>query len=215
MRKSLIAVSIFTGLSGVSCGGATYNYVGYLMDNQFPLDGTREYQYLSDDESIETPIRVEKASTPTATGTYDIYTFETYNDESGDLLNIVDWSSDSVYGILIHGFTDYANSEDPVVFDPPLIFADDEMAPSDFVVTQTGGMTFTSTFVGVEPCPNYYVAEWNECLRMELDDGDGDANAGSMLAGTYWLVPRYGIAWFQQTGDAEPWVLWKHSWTPE
>jgi len=215
MRNSLIAGGILSALSAVSCGGASYNYVGYLMDNQFPLDGTREYQYVSDDETIETPIRVEKASAPSSTDTYDIYTFETYDDESGDLLNVVNWSSDSVYGILIHNYTNYANGEEAVVFDPPLIFADDEMAPSDFVVTETGGMTFTSTFVGVEPCPNYYVADWNECLRIELDDGDGDDSAGSMVAGTYWLVPRYGIAWFQQTGDSEPWILWKHSWTPE
>ena len=215
MRNSLIAGGILSALSAVSCGGGSYNYVGYLMDNQFPLDGTREYQYVSDDETIETPIRVEKASAPSSTDTYDIYTFETYDDESGDLLNVVNWSSDSVYGILIHNYTNYANGEEAVVFDPPLIFADDEMAPSDFVVTETGGMTFTSTFVGVEPCPNYYVADWNECLRIELDDGDGDDSAGSMVAGTYWLVPRYGIAWFQQTGDSEPWILWKHSWTPE
>lgn len=215
MERRFVALGLAAGVAALGCGGATYNYVGYLMDKQFPLDGLREWQYLSEDETIEDPLRVEKGLTPTMIENWEVFTFETYNENTGDLLWSVDWSADTVDGILIHGYSDYREGGEDVVYSPPIVFADDQMAPGAAVVTETGGITFTSTFASVEPCPNYYVSDWDECLKMVLDDGDGDDMAGPMVAGTYWLVPRYGIAWFKTTGDESNWVLWKHNWSPE
>jgi hypothetical protein len=214
MTKSLLSL-LALGLLAPSCGGSTYNYVGYRMDKQFPLDGDREWQYLNDNEGVEHPIRVEKLSTPRMVDTIAVYTLEYYNEETGDIVRSVDWSSDSINGVLIHAYTHYEAGEDPVEFDPPIQFADDEMAPGASVVTETGGYTFTSTLEGSEPCPNHYVPDWDECLRMTLDDGDGDDSAGALVAGEYWLVPSFGTAWFRMTPDSDNWRLWKHSWDPE
>ena len=53
------------------------------------------------------------------------------------------------------------------------------------------------------------------CLRMDLDDGDGDPNSGLRIAGTYWIASRYTWSWFQFSGDADKWILTDFEWTPE
>ena len=35
---------------------------------------------------------------------------------------------------------------------------------------------------------------------------------GAPFAGDYWLVPRYGVAWQQTSGDSDVWVLVKANW---
>lgn len=208
---SLAAVSLLLP----SCGGSSYTYTGYRMHKQFPLDGDREWQYLNDADDVENPMRVEKISTPTMKGNTAVYTLEYYNEETGDIVRSVDWSSDSINGVQIHGYIDYEASGEEVTFDPPILFADDEMAPNASVVTETGGYTFTSTLMYSEPCPNHYVPDWEDCLKMVLDDGDGDDTTGALVAGEYWLVPSYGTAWFRMTPDSNNWRLWKHDWEPE
>ena len=89
---------------------------------------------------------------------------------------------------------------------PPL-----EMAPGASVVTTTGGWTFTSTLEASEPCPNPWVEDWNDCLKMVLED-DG---SGSLVSGNYWLVPRYGVAWMRRTADADTWKLRDADWTAD
>jgi hypothetical protein len=185
------------------------------MHNQFPMDGDREWQYLNDDDGVEFPMRVEKLSTPRMVDNITVYTFEYYNEESGDIVRSVEWSSDSINGVLIHAYTNHEGGGEPVEFDPPIQFADEEMAPGQCAITETGGYTFTSTLVVSEPCPNHYVPDWEACLKMTLDDGDGDDSAGAMVAGEYWLVPSYGTAWFRMTPDSDNWRLWKHDWAPE
>ena len=214
MTKSLLSM-LALGLVIEACGGSSYTYVGYRMHNQFPLDGDREWQYLNDAEGVEHPLRVEKISTPRQVDNMNVYTLEYYNEETGDIIRSVDWSSDSINGVLIHGYTDFEGGGEPVALDPPLVFADDEMAPGASVVTETGGYTFTSTLEFSEACPNHYVPDWEDCLKMTLDDGDGDDTVGALVAGEYWLVPSYGTAWFRMTPDSDNWGLWKHSWEPE
>ncbi len=216
----------------LACGGGSYQYVGYNMYDVFPLDGQRSWRYANDDISVVYELRVEKVDPPTNLGEWKVYTFEYYDDDTDELLMTVDWSSDDRDGVLIHGYATYDRGADgttaggegssvtplpaeSVTFDPPLVFAEDQMAPGDAVQTTTGGRTFTSTFVRTEPCPNYWTEEWDSCLLVELDDGDGDTTSGSPVAGSYWLVSRYGVAWMKRTGDPDIWKLRKAEWAPD
>ena len=208
---SLLALGMFLP----ACGGSSYTYTGYRMHKQFPLDGEREWQYLNDAEDVGNPMRVEKVASPVMKGDTAVYTLEYYNEETGDIARSIDWSSDSFSGVQIHAYTDFEAGGEEVILDPPLLFADDEMAPGDAVVTETGGYTFTSTLVVSEPCENHFVPDWDDCLKMTVDDGDGNGSEGSLVAGEYWLVPSYGVAWFRMTPDSENWRLWKHDWEPE
>jgi hypothetical protein len=211
----------------------SYTYQGYTMHSQFPTDGERYWVYANEDTSIADEMRVEMVTPPRTQDTLEIFTFEHFNDSTGDLQYSVDWSSDAVKGIQIHGYMlagvpetdpdtggDTGSSESPpsatvVEYDPPILFAESSMAPGDTVETETGGFSFVSTLEYSEACPNFWSSEWTDCLRMKLDDGDGDDAVGAKVAGTYWLVKRYGIAWFQQTGDGAKWVLRKASWQPD
>ena len=214
MTKMMLSLTA-GGLLFQACGGSSYTYTGYRMHKQFPLDGDREWQYLNDAEDIQNPFRVEKIATPRIQDNLEIYTLEYYNEETGDIVRAVEWSSDSINGVLIHSYVDYEAGGEAVVLDPPIVFADDDMAPGQFVVTETGGYTFTATLQSSEPCPNHYVPDWEDCLKLTLDDGDGDDSAGALVAGEYWLVPSFGTAWFRMTPDTDIWRLWKHDWEPE
>ena len=101
-----------------------------------------------------------------------------------------------------------------VVFDPPIQVGERDHLPQESIVTETTGGTWTSTFESTEPCPNNWVAGDNtwDCLRFVLDDGDGDSTTGAKVAGTYWIAPRYGMSWFQLTGDADKWILNRAEW---
>ncbi|GEM_PF-794137 len=239
MRKVQAALLMLFGgalLTQLACE-PTYTYVGYQMYDHVPLDADRTWTYANDGEAgYELAVhKSETAAFSTEEG-IDVYVFEHSDAETGDLLMEVQWSSDSLYGVLIHGYTTYVTAPagpgtgttdtggetgdpptigDSVTYDPPVQFADDRMAPGDTEETVTGGTTFTSSFPYTEACPNHWTQDWNECLRVELDDGDGDDEAGSLIAGTYWLVTRYGIAWFEPTGAPDKWVLKKHDCTKE
>ena len=220
-------------LMGLSGCEPSYTYQGYTMHSQFPLDGSRYWLYSSDDGSVTNEMRVDKVEPPrTADDGAEIYTFEHSDDETDDLIYSVDWSSDASRGILIHGYqvfgetsggggedggdTDTGEAPPPmpesVTFDPPVVFASANMAPGEVVETETGGWNFSAELEYSEPCPNHWSQGWNECLRMKLDDGDGDDTTGAKVAVTYWLVKRYGVAWFQNTADSEKWVLREAYW---
>jgi hypothetical protein len=235
MRKlQATALLLFgsTMLTQVGCE-PEYTYVGYQMFDHMPLDADRIWTYANDGDAGY-DLAIHKAETPAIRADQDIFIFEHANAETGDLLMEVQWSSDSLYGVLIHGYTTYTTAAggtgdsgdtggtggvatvgETVAYDPPVTFAQGRMAPGDSEETVTGGMTFTTTFPYTEACPNHWTQDWNECLRIELDDGDGDDTAGSAIAGTYWLVTRYGIAWFEPTGAPDKWVLKKHDCTKE
>ncbi len=237
MRQLQAAALLLFGGAMLTQAGCepSYTYVGYQMYDHMPLDADRIWTYANDAE-VGYELAVHKAENPTSQGDQDIFTFEHTNAETGDLLMEVLWSSDSLYGVLIHGYTTYQAVpsgpgtgdtgdtggetggppiDETVTYDPPITFADDRMAPGESEVTETTGFTFTSSFPNTEACPNHWTQDWNECLRVELDDGDGDDDAGSLVAGTYWLVTRYGIAWFEPTGAPDKWVLKKHDCTKD
>ena len=233
------ALILLPALGLVGCDG-DYYYGGYQIYDHFPLDGQRSWEYANNDLSVTDHLEVRMLDTTVEQDGITVHEFQHFNDTTGDQILSVQWSSASTSGVQIHGYQtfdtgggggpggggDDTGGEDTgsappypadlVSFDPPILFADSEMAPDESVESSGGGWDFTSTFESVDPCPNHWVGdEWETCLRIRIDDGDGDDTTGAPFAGTYWLVPRYGIAWQQTTGDTDTWVLVRAEWASD
>ena len=103
MRRILPLLAL-GALAAAGCE-PSYTYQGYTMHSQFPTDGERYWEYANEDTSIADEMRVEMVTPPRTEDTLEIFTFEHYNDSTGDLQYSVDWSSDSVKGIQIHGYS--------------------------------------------------------------------------------------------------------------
>ncbi len=136
--------------------------------------------------------------------------------ETGEVLREVRWSSDGDDGVLVHGYDVRAAGDGSSLqnmgsadFDPPLVFGTANMANGDAETTSTGGTTYTSTYDGNAACPTPYTEAWETCRILVLSDDEGEGDMASPIAGTYTLVEGYGIAWYQTTGDTEPWKLSK------
>ena len=194
------------------CSGGTTSYAGYAVYDYFPLDGERTWTYAQEQEDILWRLEVEKDPQTSLVDTTEVVTLE-YSEADGDLLYSVRWSSDANDGVLIHGWSDEVAGT-TTDYDPPVIFGEYRMVSGESVVTDTVDGTFTSTFEAVEECPNYWVSDW-QCLKMVLDDGDGDDAAGVPFAGTWWIAPRYAASRFTPTGYDEPWVLADASWASD
>jgi len=201
----------------VGCGGTTYDYAGHSIYEYFPLDGERTWTYVPEDSDDEGEtvwqLEVEKVFPTETQGNTEIITLE-YSKEGDALLFSVQWSSDSVDGVLIHGYTDEETGA-AVTYDPPVVFGDYQMTKGESVTSQGDGVTFTSTFQGVESCQNYWTTDEWECLHFVLDDGDSDDEAGLPFAGEWWIANTWGTSWFMPTGYTVPWVLTSASWAPE
>ncbi len=203
---------------GVGCGGDdTVATTGQAFERYFPLDGYRSWEFVNEDPFMDWTTRIDKTFDPDSTSGYDVYTLTTTHAETGDLLRSVDWSSDGDDGVLVHGYDVVAAGDGSSLqnmgsadFDPPLVFGSANMANGDAETTSTGGTTFTATFDGTEACPSPYTEAWEACRVLVLSDDEAEGDLASPIAGSYWLVENYGVAWFQTTGDPEPWKLSKN-----
>ena len=229
--------AVFFLLAFACDGGSNYGYAGFDMVDHFPLDGQREWRYSN--SAYDYNLEVELSDETTVAGDLIVHKFEYYSEANGNLLWDMSFSSDTINGVQVHGYTvhsedggggdtgdtggddtdDSGGAEGPeevVQFSPPLILAEDQMVPGDSVVTETGGINFVATFHHQVDCPNDWMSGANtwKCLYVTVDDGDGDDLTGSKAAGGYWIAPRYGMSWFQQTGDTDKWVLGEADWAP-
>ena len=192
----------------LGCAGTGPGFMGIQVYDHFPLDGSRWWDYAQDDESVLWRMHIEKNKV-TDKGATEVVTLD-YGELDGALLYHVDWSSDSSDGVLIHGFQN--EGSDAVRFDPPIVFGEPYMEEGDQVETETGGTTFTSTFVETEARTNHWVPddEW-ECLKFEVSAAGGDYP----FTGTYWIAPRYAISAFIPAGFEDAWVLSEAHWDSE
>ncbi len=196
-------------LLAVACGGTSYQYKGHNVYDYFPLDGQRSWEYLQNDASIDYVLEVEKLANTSQVGNWQVVPLEYRIQDPLEILYTVKWSSDSTDGVLIHAYQ--AEGEDEVKFDTPVVFGDYQMAQGDEVVTETNGLTFTGTLVGVEECPNHWTSDW-ECLHMSLTVEGGDPPP---FVGEYWITTGWGTSWFRPEGYDDNWVLDYAEWTPE
>jgi hypothetical protein len=180
------------------------------MIDFFPFDGGRDAEYVNDDTTVGWKMLAHMVPEPEVVDNREIATFE-YRMDDGTLLYAVKWSVRSHQPIQIEAWAD--GTGEFVTFDPPIAVADSAMLTGESVTTETGGMTFTGTYVGAEDCTVIWGGlEWEDCAHIRLDDGDGDDMAGPKFAGDYWFVTRYGQAWARTTGYTQPWKLSDYDW---
>jgi len=224
----------------LSCSGSKYDYAGFQTHKYFPLDGeSRQWTYLN--ENLDYLLQVDMLSPKEQDGSISIATLEYSRKDPTQLLWTVKWSSNSTDGIQIHGYlledtgddggsgggddTGGAGGDDTgdttdvtaetgtwVSFSPPIQFSEYQMAPGDSVESTTGGVTYKSTLISQEKCPNNWVADPWDCLVFTLE-GDDDLP----FVGTWWLATDWGVSRFQPASmaDGEPWVLTKAEWIEE
>jgi hypothetical protein len=188
-----------------ACGDTDhYHYDGQKIYDYFPLDGARWWSYSQDDDSIDYFLYIEKVEPSRTVDDMEVWALETTrSDKKPDLDSTTEWSSDSTNGIIIHSYA--VGADAATVFDPPIVFANADMAADDFVETKTIVGTFTATFVSLEACPNHWVPgtttdPWT-CAHMKLE------GPGLGFEGDYWIAPRYGTALFQRIQDPDKWNL--------
>ena len=194
--------------------GSSTNYSGHNTHEYMPLDGVRSWQYQNDGASFD--MVVEKTATNSVDG-LDIVTYTYSKKEPVESLATIDWSSDSLNGILIHGYT--LTNQGGMEFEEPVMLADYKMIPGESVETTTDGITFTSTFIAMEQCPNNWIDEANtwDCLKFEISS---DSSSGSFpFVGEWWLANTWGPSRFITPdgtfGSSNTWVLSQATYSPE
>lgn len=211
MRVLVLPAVLLPALLLAGCDSSV-GYVGYRMDEYFPFDGERTWEFTSTDTTLPYKLVATLDPEPETEGGVEIFSIqydrvcvsadETCTDAR---VRTVRWSSDAIGGTRIWG---YENDAGAVSFDPPVQLTLPQMVPSETATTQLDGVTWTSTFVGVEACPVTWTSEWEDrCLHLHLDDGDGDATQGSWLAGDYWAIVQYNVVGMALTEDTGTWQL--------
>lgn len=208
MSRSIASLVVLLCVSG--CGGGTYQYAGYGMDDFFPFDGERTWEYINTDFTIPYKLVAtldSEARVKDSTKIYSIdYEKECLDPKSKECANegylrTVEWSSDPTDGVLLHSIEDIGGR---TVFNTPISLAASRMTVGDTVVTETDGVTYTATFDVVSSvCPIQWVDEWTDCPKITLDDG----GAGAPLAGEYYAIGGYNVVAMELTGDTGQWQL--------
>lgn len=202
MRSSLARLLLAAGLLSLTTACDTaFTFAGVTVWTFFPLDGDRTWEYASFDDASNRLV-IEKGDVTPVDKT-DVVTLEHYaalaDGSPGDLLAEVRWSSDVNDGVLLHGYTDVAGGGAQVDFDPPVQILLKQEENGQVVETKSGGNTWTSTFVELVGCPTVFDPNWEDedCVHLKLDDNDSNEATNSLVTGEYWMIPRYGTAWFE------------------
>jgi hypothetical protein len=91
------------------------------------------------------------------------------------------------------------------------------MIPDDMIETSTNGATFTSTFIGLEMCPNNWTTDEWECLHFVVTVDQAEHNYP--FVGEYWLANGWGASRFLAEkgswASAAEWVLIGATWENE
>lgn len=196
----------------------TLRFDGDDIWEYFPFNGDRTWTYQSTDTSI--PYRLigttgeselledERTRVYLVEYTYDCLgssspcDVDEDDDGTPDIETEVQWtlriSSDSASGTRIFGYDD-------TTFDPPIRLASAKMDLGAELVTESGGTTFTSTYVEQVTCPAPYWGENppEDCVHFTLDDG----GAGTGLAGDYWSIYQFSLTAMQFEGEEGQWQL--------
>lgn len=184
-------------------------YGGYQMEQYFPFDGERTWEFVNTDTTLGYKLKATLDSTPTMEGAQEVYsvTYETLcvgDDTTGctdTWLRDVLWSSDGIEGTFIWG---YDTASGTTTYDPPLQITETDQLANSVVTTQTNGATYSVTFHGITNCPVVWTTEWeNRCAQFTIDDG----GAGDELAGDLWAITQYNVVGLQLADDPGTWQL--------
>ena len=118
---------LFTSLFACNFPGAsTTQYTGHTTYKYMPFDGERSWRYGNDAMNFE--LLVEKVDAQLIDGV-EIISIEYSKYDPQELLATIDWSSDSIFGIQIHGYT--LTNQGGMDFEIPVLFADYRMIPGE------------------------------------------------------------------------------------
>ena len=190
-----------------------------------PLDGQRSWSY-ANEESINSEDTGTSSSWNTdvvkiseeRVDNMDLATLEYQEDsgsgEEGTPLFRVTWSSDSMNGIIIHGYE--IIGEEPVVLDPHVQITTAQSFTESTIETSTNVGDFTATFEGIEVCPNRWVSEndepW-ECAHLNIQGPDS-----APFIGDWWTANTWGTSIFNLSSGPlssnQSWVLTNTDWEP-
>ncbi len=214
---------VFLVLIGCDTGGMQ-QFDGVKMSDYFAFDGAvRANTYNNaDTEAVDWQMLVEKKTPTTVEDGRELVTMEYINLNTSEVLGSVQWSSVASDDVRVHGHSIGATGEF-ITFDPPISVTDgdDAMRMGDEVVSETTdsagtAWTFTSTFVeSVSACPSTAQDDFIKCVRMTIDDGDGDAMAGPLFSGEFTLVAAWGVVYQTIPGWESEWELTDIDYTAE
>ena len=183
-------------------GHGTYDYLAF--------DGERVWKYQSDDPETTYTLVVEKTDYIETDGLETI-TFEYSTEDPQQLLGSITWESGGINGT---GITEYSIGDEITTFETMIGFANNRMVGGDTIETQTDGVTFTTTMLGLEPCPNNWTTDDWECLHFTLEVDQADHNFP--FVGDYWMANGWGASRFNTPtgawGAAEDWILIGADW---
>ena len=203
-------------VAGCEPSNTQYGYDGYAMADFFPFDGERTWTFVQEgvEHHLEAKLNTAFATVEgDNTRIYDVdYSLvcpegsEETCTPAAHRFSKIRWSAGSGDGALIHGIVG-ENGEQ--TFDPPIALTDDRGSIGSVVTTETGGATFIGRFDDIVPCPISYTDEWEQCIKVRLDDDDDAATPGNHpLHGDYYAVAGYNIVAMQLTDDAALWELY-------
>jgi hypothetical protein len=208
---TLPALALAALLLGSACKGGGYTYEGQKLSDYFPLYGEPHWEYALDGDAEGKQMTVDKNPVTQKDGDRELVTLDyALSKPSVQLLTSIVWSSDSSDGVLVHSMTDQLTGT-TTTYDPPVIVAEATMTVDDVIETETGGSTFSTTYVGQEDCPNLWVTDTDEdvweCVHIKVDDGDGDPNSGPLFAADWWWAADWGTSRFLARGNSGQWIL--------
>ena len=146
--RLLLPWVVLMGAAGCT-GDDNFTYKGYVMEDFFPFDGNRSWEFINSDLTIPYKIFAElrPGSEPALDDRVDVFTID-YDtvclggaecDESMEgWLRSVGWSSDQDFGTLMHGWDSPGTG--PIAFENPIGITDDTMEVNDVVDTTTDGV---------------------------------------------------------------------------
>ena len=188
---------------GSGSGSGSGSAGEFYIPDYVALDGHRSWEYFQ--EGTDWMLRVDKTSSADVS---DRAWLSYLEDETDVELFSIEWGSNEE-GVWILG----DNEEQ---FDSPIQIATPWMSPGDTVAS--GGEdseveAHTSTFVGLEDCPNHWVEDW-ECVVFEISTLPAGAQP-TPFAGRWAFAHSWGPSTFQLElrEDEEPWVLTQADWS--
>ncbi len=191
---------------GSSSNDSGHTDSGYLASDHFPLSPA-VWTYVNESEDFM--IEASVVSTETVSGT-EVATFEYVNvDEGNTLLFNIKWSSDSVNGIQIHGYT--LSDASWVNFSQPLQIVERLVELNSSVESSVDGYAYSASFEAYENCPNLWTVDWN-CMKVVITSEE--PNAAPFLGTWHWAA-EFGTSLFKPEGAEHPWQLASQEWIPE
>ena len=189
-----------------ACEPAPVRVSGWQMENFFPFDGARTWEFTSDD--AESRHLLIATLDPEATNledgsslheiSYDLQCADVNDDGCEESwVRSVTWSTSRTDGIKL---TELHGPDVDLVFDEPIIIAEDEMVVGESVTS--GG--FVSTFEGLEPCPVLWTDEWDTCAHLIVT---GTGPGAESIVGEYWAVLNFNVVSLKLDSDVAQWRL--------